>query len=241
MILITRPKQDALRFASELKKLNLSSKVESVISIRLKKSKINFESGKLYLVTSVYAVHSLTLLSDQELFSLRKMSFIVIGLRVRDALKKLGINRIKIFAGNSDKLLLKIRALKKKSKIIYLCSNYYNEDLKIKLDNLSLEVKLNYVYSTLRKKKLSKKTIDLFVKKKISFVCFFSTNTAKVFFELIRNTEIKTNQLKSMKFLCLSKNIGNFVKMQKYHNVFYPKNPNKKSLLTLLKKINKNQ
>jgi|MDTG01.2.fsa_nt_gb uroporphyrinogen-III synthase len=241
MILITRPRLDALDFARELKKLDLSFQIESVISIRLKKPKINYENERVYLVTSIYAVRALMLLSDKELSSLKKKSFIVIGLRVRDALKKLGINKIKLIASNSESLLVKITNTKQKFKINYICSNYYNRDLKDKLVNLTLDVNLIHAYSTLSKKKLSQRTIDLFFKKKISSVSFFSINTAKVFFNLVRESEIERESLKSIKFLCLSKNIGNYVKMQKYHNVNCSENPNKKSLLSLIKKINKNQ
>ena len=77
--------------------------------------------------------------------------------------------------------------------------------------------------------------------KKIKIVTFFSSHNANLFFMLLKESKIEQSYMNQIHFLCLSPNIGKVVKMQKYHNVLWPKKPTKRALLSLLKKSIKNQ
>ena len=116
MILITRPKKDALSFANDLKVLNLATHIESVISIRLRKPKINIEKQNIFLVTSLYAVQALLSLGHKQIYQLKQKSFIVIGNRVAIELKKIGLKKIIFVSSDSDRLLKKFQKNKKKNK-----------------------------------------------------------------------------------------------------------------------------
>ena len=79
MILITRPKDQAIELVEELNKLNFKTHKDLLISFRYRKPKINFDKNILYLVTSSNAVRSLELLDKKRISLVKKMSFIVIG------------------------------------------------------------------------------------------------------------------------------------------------------------------
>ena len=236
MILITRPKKDALIFANDLKVLNLATQIESVISIRHRKPKINIEKQNIFLVTSLYAVQALLSLGHKQIYQLKQKSFIVIGNRVAIELKKIGLKKIIFVSSDSDNLITKLKKNKKKINVNYICSNNYNRELKTKLEGLNLSIELTYAYSVISKKKLSQKTSSLLQQRKIEIVTLYSKETAKVFFDLVRNAKINKHKMESITFLCLSKSISNVVQLYKYHNTFHSKRPDKKSFLSLIKK-----
>ena len=241
MILITRPREDAIDLARDLEKLNLDFHTDSIIKIKYKKPKLEFDKQSVILITSLNAVKSLKLLNQKQRKKLRQIKFIVIGKRVSDGLKMIGINKIFLTCRDSEHLIQKINRNKTNLKIGYFCSNNFSKKLVNRLQIENCEVFLNNTYSTYRKKNLLVKTSKLLLQRKIRVITFFSVYSASSFFCAMKDSKIDSSLLNSVQFLCLSKNIATVVKKQKYQNVYWSKLPTKKSLLVSLKKIVKNQ
>lgn len=241
MILITRPKQDAIEFASDIQKLDLEFHTDSLTYIKYKKPKLSLDETRVILISSMNAVRSLLHLNTEQKKQLSRFNFIIIGQRAADALITIGIKKILFVCQDSEQLIQKLKKNKTRHKINYFCSNIINEDFVDQLRKKNVDLLLTNTYSILKKKKLLTKTCKLISQKKIKIVTFFSSHNANLFFMLLKESKIEQSYMNQTHFLCLSPNIGKVVKMQKYHNVFWPKKPTKRALLSLLKKSIKKQ
>lgn len=241
MILITRPKEDATDLARDITKLNLDVHTDSIIKINYKRPKLEFDKQPVILIASLNAVKSLKLLNPAQRKKLGQIKFIVIGKRVSDGLKMIGINKILFTCRDSEHLIQKISKNKTNLKISYFCSNNFNKKLVNQLLRENCELLICNTYSAHRKKNLLEKTCKLLIQRKIKVIIFFSIYTADSFFFLMKESKIDSSLLNSVHFLCLSSNIATVVKKQKYQHVYWPKLPTKKSLLISLKKMVKNQ
>ena len=92
MILITRPKNEALLLSKELKVKNFLTFIEPLISFRYLKKKIIFGKQKIYIVTSLQAVNVLNKYSKyyKEIISLG--NFLVVGEKVSSSLPNMLFN-----------------------------------------------------------------------------------------------------------------------------------------------------
>ena len=70
MILITRPKQDAIEFASDIQKLDLEFHTDSLTYIKYKKPKLSLDETRVILISSMNAVRSLLHLNTEQKKSL---------------------------------------------------------------------------------------------------------------------------------------------------------------------------
>lgn len=242
MILITRPKDDAKALREELKKLNFDSHIESMISFKYKNPKFNFKSNSSYLISSIQAVKALKKIDKKRLQLISNKNFFIIGNRVANELKKIGVKKINLVCEDSKMLIQKLKLKKFRNlEINYLCSNEYNKELKNILKKMNINIKINFIYRTIGRKKLTQKTIKYINNKKIRVVVFYSSYSAKIFMNLIKKSQIKTEVLKDIKFLCLSDRIKKTVKSEKFINVHSSKKPSNSSMKDLIEKIYINQ
>ena len=206
MILITRPKKEALRLKNELADLNIKSIIDPMLSYTNFQSRIPFSKNAYYLVTSVKAVEAIVNSSDKDKF-LDSVKFITIGNKSAKFLNNNGMNRgIKIFE-DSSQLIKSFSNKNNVKKLFYLCGSQYNKIMMEELKNLGIKTQLVQVYNTVKKNKFNKYTLDNLVTRKIKAITFYSKSAVINFFDILYKTE---NMLRGSKYtyICISSNVG---------------------------------
>ncbi len=245
MILITRPKVEANQFADELNKKNLISIIDPILKFEPLKKNIQLSQNRIYIITSSQCVKSLD--KYRKLYShiLIKGNFYVVGEQVYKNLKNIGVNKIKFKFSDTQELLRKLKALKKKHlsvKYEYLCGSQINSDFieQCKLNKIS--IKKTILYKTISATKLKAKTVKSIKRGEIKTFTFFSIFTAKTFFKLLRKYKLNDYISKhDIYIMCLSKRISNYVLrneqfIEKKRIKWSPK-PTQNELIMCIKKI----
>ena len=215
MILITRPKIEAKQFADELHKKSFESTIDSILKFEPLKKNIYLSENKIFIVTSSQCVKSLNKYRKSYLHILKEGIFYVVGRQVYKNLKRLGVKKIKFVFSDTQELLRKLKALRKKrfsERYEYLCGSQINDDFveQCKLNKISVKKKI--LYKTIAANKLKYKTVKGIKKGEIKILTFFSIFTAKTFFKLIKKHKlIKYIDHNEIYIMCLSKRISNYV------------------------------
>ena len=81
----------------------------------------------------------------------------------------------------TEYLLSQSRFKKNYKKIIFISGTVFNEEFVQNLKKNKFEVKRKIIYSTFSKKNFTKRTINLFNQRKISYIVLFSNYTARIF------------------------------------------------------------
>ena len=224
MILITRPIETAKKLQSQFNEAGIQSFIESLTSIKISDRKINLQNC-IYLITSQYAVKYLQ--NENNLSN--QIEFITIGQATSNKLKKLGAKKIIYTAENSDQLLKYFKKNKIKKKITYLCGSNKNKLFIQNLKKLHRSVLIRQVYEVVSLKTLSKKLITKLKKNKISIVLIFSLNNAKLFLKLCKMSD-NVNYM-DLSYICISKNIYQFMIQNSCKNTTYSSKPTEKSVI----------
>jgi uroporphyrinogen-III synthase len=235
MILITRPKNEALLLSKELKVKNFLTFIEPLISFRYLKKKIIFGKQKIYIVTSLQAVNVLNKYSKyyKEIISLG--NFLVVGEKVSSSLKNAGVNNIIRTFKTSELLTQYLLKLKQPElKLIYLCGSVVNEDF---VNNMKIsKMKFNkiIIYKTIPLKQLSNRCVNLIRKNKIDTVLIYSLYTANILIRLLKTNNLM-DRLEQINIFCLSKRISQrFYKEGMKDKVVYARSPDQKGMFNLI-------
>ena len=160
MILITRPKKEALKLQKELADLNIKSIVDPMLSYTSFESRIPFAKKAYYLVASVKAVEAL-FNSSGNVKNLKSAKFITIGNKSAKLLKNNNICRVIKTYEDSSQLIESLSNQNKVKKLFYLCGSQYNKIMLEKLKKLGIQTQLVQVYKTIKKNNFKIKTINL--------------------------------------------------------------------------------
>ena len=231
MILITRPREKAKQLAAQLKKKNINSRTDSLISFYLKNIKINFEPYSDCLIASVQAVNAIKQKHRKEIKHLKKCNHYVIGDEAAKALKALRITKIKKVFHNSDELLNYLSTSTYRiKKLCYLSSNVNNTKLLKKLDLLKVNYKREIIYSVRPKAKLTLKTVNDLRAEHIHVVTLFSLYTAQTYINLVYSANLSKSAEKLV-HICLSDDIAIFMRRKGYKKAIASKSPLEYSLI----------
>ena len=103
MILITRPRSEAVLLAKELMKTRYSSFIEPMTSFRYYKKKITYKKDTTYIVASLQTARALKQNKPCSQKLIKHGNFLVIGKKVTQSLKQLGCSHIvKTFKDSND-------------------------------------------------------------------------------------------------------------------------------------------
>ncbi len=236
MILITRPKNEALLLAKELKAKNFSTFVEPLVSFQYFKKKINFSKKKIYIVTSLQAVYVLNKYhrSYKEIISLG--NFVVVGEKVSLSLKSIGVqNIIRTFKTSEllKKYLLKLK--QSELRLVYLCGSVVNEDFVYDMKISKTKFNKIIIYKTIPLKQLSNRCVSLIKKNRIDILLIYSLYTANILMRLLKKNNLMY-MMKEINVFCLSRRIAQRVCKEDINKkrVLYAKSPDQRSMLNLI-------
>lgn len=238
MILITRPKSEGRQLCLMLSKEKMYSFHEPLTDFIFKKIyKINI-NHKIFIISSLQATKAIAKEKIVYKKFLSEARIFVIGVKVKNALKKIGTKKIeKTFLDSFEliKYLKKNRLYEKK--FIYLCSNVVNKEFIKTLKDEQFQIRKKIVYETIPSHTFSKRLQKLLAEDKIEIVVFFSHYSSKIFFKLISKYELNAS-LKNIKAVCISKRIADNLKRNySLKTVKISKKPDQTSVIRELKKV----
>ena len=237
MILITRPKNEALLLAKELKVKNFSTFVEPLVSFQYFKKQINFSNKKIYIVTSLQAVHVLNKYRRSYKEIIRLGNFVVVGEKVSLSLKNIGVQNIIRTFKTSE--LLKRYLLKLKQpelRLVYLCGSVVNEDFVYDMKIGKIKFNKIIIYKTIPLKQLSNRCVSLIRKNKIDVILIYSLYTANILIRLLKKNDL-VNMLEKINVFCLSRRIAQRICKEDISNkkrVLYARSPDQRSMSDLI-------
>ena len=242
MILIIRHKSADREFQKKLDKNNLNYFYQPVLKFNYIKKKIINSNNKIFIIASIQAVKSIELQNKDDLNQIKDSRLFVIGKKVKEALVKLGINRI-IKTFDSTTSLIKFIHKKnsyKKIKFEYLCGSVVNDEFVNKMKDQNHSLRKKVVYQITPLDQLLEKTKVEIKSRRIKVIIFYSVFSAKVFLRLLRKNDLMSFINEDMKFLSFSERISKHIYKEKVltnQNISSIGNPNSLLLLRSVKRI----
>lgn len=235
MILITRPRDESNILAEELSKYKIKTCIEPLISFSYYKNIYFKDISANYIIGSTRSVDVLEKNFSRFKHILKTGSFYVIGEKVKNRLKATGLKNIVDTFDNSSSLIkfLNQKNFDKKP-FIYLCGNIFTNRLLNDLKNLEINIEQKFLYKTIQRKKLTKRTASLIANQKIDSVVLFSSHTAEIFFQLVSNAKL-IEEAKYLQFICLSPGISEILKEMGFQNVDHTKSANQQEMVQMIK------
>ena len=214
MILITRPKDKALKLESKLSEYGYKCHIESLSEIKLKHQNFNFKKNSVYLISSPRTVSYIIKHKSENL----NIRLLVIGLSSTIKLKQAGFKNLIHGAQDSDDMIQFLKKSKIKC-INYLTGTVRNKNLSNMIIKMGIKLKEEIIYETTFKKSLSKKCISLIKSKKIRQILIYSKANAEHFIYIMNKANIQ-KESKSLTFFCLSKKIADLLNNEGYKTIY---------------------
>ena len=237
MILITRPKTEAIKLKNIIENLGHNAHIDSLSKISFSRLQKNFSSKNIVLITSQQATKIFT----KKFSGSKNLPLIVVGNISYQKLKARGFSNILYKAKDSDQILKYLKKeyykLKNKygNKLIYLTGSVTNKKLIGDIQEIILSLK-KVIYKTVFKKSFANATVNLLNKNKIHICLLYSQQNARHFCDLISNKNL-SKKCKKLLILTMSKKISEQLKKNGYINVKNARYPSQKSLLNLLGRV----
>ncbi len=236
MILITRPKTESLKLKNKLQQKGYLVHINTLSNIIIKKNIEPVSSKFLCLISSPRAAEALINARHIKL----GLPLCVIGNSSKKKLITYGYNNILHTSSNSQQMYSYLSSKRNKFAkmfrgIEYLTGSITNKHFIYKLENLNYAVNVRTVYRTHYKKKFDVQTKNLLRSKKIDTILIYSKKNAEFFIKLLLNSGLNKNN--NLTFVCMSKNIGDYILDNGYGNVFIAKKPDEKSMIDKLIKL----
>ena len=226
MILITRPKSEALELQNKLKKYGYKTKVDSLISFKSQFKEIPYDKKFFYLITSSQSVETLSKYKKKYNSILNDGTFIIVGKKTAAKLKKIAPVKIEKIAQNSDEIINYLRNNKllkqKKRNLIYLSGSVVNKEFIKSLKNIKSTIKRIVLYKVIAEDQLKASTVRLIKNKKIIMILLFSVYSTDILIKLLKQEKIYRN-VKSATVVCLSDRIKK--RLNKYGYDEHPPRP----------------
>ena len=190
---------------------------------------IKTSSAQAVLTTSPNAIQIFAELSKN-----RIIPIYTVASTSKKTAKKLGFKNVIDCQGDSVKMYQVIldNCEVKNGELIYIGAESISLDLPKMLQNVGYKVKRYIVYKTKEVEALDKKFLNLIKLKRVKWIVLLSQKGAFNFNKLIFNY-ITFNQLKNIKFACLSENIAAELS-DKIKFKFFPTSPSLKKLKSII-------
>ena len=207
MILITRPKHEALALAEKLNQLGIASHVDPIISfgdvdnLSLKE----YDQNIVCIFSSIRAVHYIEKKYKNFINLFKKATIICIGKKVQSELNKKSLTAIETYRDAND--LIENFNFSKFNQNIFVISavKHLIEFLLIALKKVN-KFELVKVYKTIAALDFNKNTKDLIKAFKIDSYVVYSKFSAKVLIEILEKNDLLDMALQQ-KVFCLSESI----------------------------------
>lgn len=223
MILITRPKTQALATKAELKSKGYNVVCYPLLKIEYVNSiKPDIRSYKAIIISSQNAVYTV-----KDFIELKNKDIYVIGGKTAEALKGYGFSNIVSISDNQDDLVTQIEeSFAYEGKILFIRGDHVAGNIKQKLHN-KYDIEEWVVYRSIANH-MSRKLLCL-LEHKVTYVLFYSPRTAGVF---VKNAS--SQDLANITAICISQNTANKLSSLNFKEIKIAKHPSEKSMLELL-------
>ena len=237
MILITRPKHEALALAEKLNQIGIASHVDPIISfddvdnLSLKE----YDQNIVCIFSSVRAVHSIEKKYKNFTNLFKKAKIICIGKKVQSELNKKSLTVIETFRDAND-LIENFNFSKFNQNIFnYFCGETFNRVFVNRIEKKVNKFELVKVYKTIAALDFNKNTKDLIKAFKIDSYVVYSKFSAKVLIEILEKNDL-LNMALQQKVFCLSESIQLIMKQEGFKQLYFATSPDEAAMINVVKK-----
>lgn len=223
-ILITRPHEEAISLAAKLKDLGYTTIVEPLIEVSFDPLD-NFEDFSKYDAIVISSKNAIKAISSAD----KNLNLIIVGEESTKFARTLGFKNAVFGGKNIDELKQNLMNYKK---LLYLTGSEITDDLSSSNNLIVRKV----VYYTKPIQNVSANFLDFIMEPQPKIVLFFSTKTAQIFYEIISNYRLNSHCCNIIA-LTLSPKIAHNLTNMNFKNCFTAQEPNLKSVLNSIKKI----
>ncbi len=230
-VLITRPEKDAVLYAQELEKKGFSSLVQPMLDIQ----SVEFQSPDLVdyqglIFTSANAVHVFAQRSD-----MRALPVYVVGKQTELAARARGYTDIHCAEGAAEDLtvLIKARVTDLSKVLLHVRGVHTAYPLQESLVSGGYSVDEVIVYDSLQCEIFSEETRHAIENGCVQAVTFFSKRTAEAFMAVIDKDGL-SGALSSIKALCISESVLNYVQEFNWQDAYSADTPDKNGMTLLI-------
>ena len=237
MILITRPKFEALALEEKLKQLGIVSHVDPIISFSevdnlfLKEYDQNF----VCIFSSIRAVQFIERKYKNFTNLFKKAKIVCIGEKVQFELNNKSLNVIETFSDAND-LVDNFKFNKFNEDIFcYFAGETFNRDFVNRIKKKVNKFELVNVYKTIAASDFNQTTKELIKSCKINGYMVYSKFSAKILIQILEKNALLDLALQQ-KVFCLSESIQSIMYQNGFKNLYSAISPNEASLLNVVKK-----
>ena len=234
MILITRPKEQSKDLKLLLDARGYKTFLESLYNIKYYKNKVTYNRDAYYIFPSINSVQSL--INSKQINKFQEAKILVIGIKVKTALKKLGCKIfIKTVEDSSELITFLKKSKLKDSKFIYLGGNITNNDFFEKLNNNNINFEKKVIYKTIPRLRLTNRLVKKIEFYEVKAVLLYSLLATETFLKLLSEQKIKLSRSK-VKFFCISKRVATPLRNNKFKLTYIADKPNQKAIIKSIQK-----
>ena len=240
-VVITRPKEDAIKTAKILDNYQIKSFIEPVLEISFKqddktKSKIANINNQVILTTSANAIRAL-----KEISSRRDFKIVTVGKATQQIAKDIGFINVEFGGNDVDDLEKFVIKNYEHDALIYLSSNIVTKDLKQNLQNKNFKISQLEVYASEHVDNFSDEYLKKLRNNEFNAILLYSLRSAKSFLNLTQKNNLQ-EYIRDINIFCLSENIYKYLVTYGLENgIFKSENPTNESLIKLLQDFISNE
>lgn len=234
-VLITRPEPSATQLCEVLKKRGYETLSSPSLIYETRQIGISDLSSYDALVfTSAQAIHSLFDQDHSHHFDLNKPVFTV-GKNTDRTAHSYNFLNTHCADGNAQDLINLITQYPYKN-ILYLCGAHISTDIRTPLKSQNISVTEAIIYEALLTNDFSEDTRTALSNDQIDVVLFFSKRSAEIFMNLITKNGYE-QQLATIKCLCISDSVLEYVRNYTWKDTYSAKAPNQDSMIDCLDSV----
>lgn len=221
--LLTRPKNESLQWAEQLKCLGLKTIISPLLEINHANfNDVDFTFYSGLIVTSKQALESVE--------NVKWLPLYAVGERTSELARQKGFNDIRMVAPTAETLVEKIQTRRFAKPLLYLSGRDTQIDIPAKLGKSGIMVDQHIAYEAKAVKKLSAEAQRALSEGQIRGVTLFSTRTAEIFHSLTA-----VEERVRVEAYCFSPQIADACeRLGGWRSIYTSEQPNAESFATLL-------
>lgn len=232
LILITRPIERARDYAKQVEAMGVPTLIEPMLSYAELEFDIpDLQQYQAIIFTSAFAVECFAKSTNE-----RRIPVYVVGNATKMSADAAGFEKIRNAEGDGAALVkLLDGSLKDRSKpVLYVRGSYVTFPMQVELEALGFLVGRLTVYDTVPSESLSDGAVEAIRAGEVSAVTFFSKRTAESFIACVEEAGL-LSALASIKALCISETVLNYVQLYLWQDTYAAESPDGKGISSLIK------
>ncbi len=228
-VLVTRPQEEAVAFASELKKNGLQPVLCPLTNVTHLRVSLPDKKFSHIVFTSRNGVKAFAALTDK-----RDLPVFAVGEATANLARGLGFT-VKIVADNSVGHLAALIPLETSvsETLLYVCGQHRAGDLQRLLNDQNRECEQIILYEAKAVEVLPDRVLKSLESSEVSAATFFSPRAAQIFLRLLP-AEFHKSVFADVRLICLSERIADVFKEKRQAHIIVTKSPDTKAMIDIL-------